>query len=215
MYQGILFARKCNSVPAVARIEDAARRRPVDTWWHGVAADFGDVNSLGEGLRIAVRLLVAALLGGVLGYDRQRLGKSAGLRTHMLVALGAAFIVLIPERDGMTSADLSRVIQGLITGIGFIGAGSILKETEQHRIKGLTTAAGLWFSAAVGMAAGLGREVTAIGGAALAFIVLSLLRGVENYLCPHPQPRSANGKPKEQNVPARPNDRRRSEQAIG
>jgi putative Mg2+ transporter-C (MgtC) family protein len=158
----------------------------LDTWWHGVAEDFATLPNVAEALRIVVRLSLAALLGGVLGYDRQRLGKSAGLRTHMLVALGAAFIVLVPERYGMTSADLSRVIQGLITGIGFIGGGAILKESDRHQVKGLTTAAGLWFTSAIGMAAGLGREMAAIVGATLAFVVLALWRGVEERLCPAP-----------------------------
>src|SRR5262249_55800638 len=132
--------------------------RTVETWWQGVAEDFGGVCSLAQALRIAVRLVVAAFLGGVLGYDRQRLGKSAGLRTHMLVSLGAAFFILVPEQAGMTTSDLSRVMQGVITGIGFLGGGAILKESQQGQIKGLTTAAGLWLTTAVGIAAGLGRE---------------------------------------------------------
>jgi putative Mg2+ transporter-C (MgtC) family protein len=108
---------------------------------------------------------------------------------------------------GMTSADLSRIIQGLITGIGFLGAGSILKETERHRIRGLTTAAGLWFTAAVGMTAGLGREWTAIVGASLAFVVLSLLRRVEDRLCPPEDTGRHKGKQNGQPAAARHNDR--------
>ncbi len=122
-----------------------------------------------------VRLLLAALLGGLVGFQRERRGKAAGLRTHMLVALGAAFFVLIPAQAGMPLADLSRVLQGIITGVGFLGAGTILKRQASEEIEGLTTAAGLWLTAAVGSAAGMGRETSAVLGTVLALIVLSLL----------------------------------------
>src|SRR3954469_494226 len=107
-------------------------------WWHGawdsVAADFSDLPDLARVLQVAVRMGFAALLGGLLGWERQRVGKPAGLRTHMLVALGAAFFVMVPQQAGMTLAGLSRVIQGLVAGIGFLGAGAILKLGEQGRI---------------------------------------------------------------------------------
>jgi putative Mg2+ transporter-C (MgtC) family protein len=93
----------------------------------------------------------------------------------MLVALGAAFFVLIPHQAGMLLPDMSRVLQGVIAGVGFLGAGTILKQNEQEQIHGLTTAAGLWLTAAVGIAAGLGREASAILATALAFIILSLM----------------------------------------
>jgi putative Mg2+ transporter-C (MgtC) family protein len=128
-----------------------------------------------EVTQIVVRLLLAALLGGLLGFQRERVGKAAGLRTHMLVALGSAVFVLIPYQAGMSLADLSRVLQGVIAGIGFLGAGTILKQQEPERIHGLTTAAGLWLTAAVGIAAGMGREASAVLGTVLAFIILSLL----------------------------------------
>ena len=80
--------------------------------------------------RIGIRLLVAMLLGAVVGIQREQTGKPAGVRTHMLVSLGAALFVLAPVEAGMTSDDLSRVIQGLATGIGFIGGGAILKLSE-------------------------------------------------------------------------------------
>jgi putative Mg2+ transporter-C (MgtC) family protein len=106
--------------------------------------------------RIFARLTAAAVLGGAVGFERRREGKSAGLRTHMLVALGAAVFTLIPEEGKMTNADLSRVIQGVAAGIGFLGAGTILKLEEQHRIEGLTSAASVWLTAAVGTAVGAG-----------------------------------------------------------
>ena len=83
-------------------------------------------------LRIVFRLSVATLLGAVIGIQRERAGKPAGLRTHMLVALGAALFVVAGRESGMSSSDMSRVIQGLITGIGFIGAGAILKREDKR-----------------------------------------------------------------------------------
>jgi putative Mg2+ transporter-C (MgtC) family protein len=108
-------------------------------------------------LRVVLRVVVAALLGALLGWERQRAGKPAGLRTHMLVALGAALFVLFPAEAGMAIADLSRVIQGVATGIGFIGAGTILKRAESEQIEGLTTAASIWLTGAIGMAVGAGQ----------------------------------------------------------
>ena len=143
--------------------------------WQGLAADFSDLPDLARVVQVTVRLVVAALLGGLLGYERELSGKSAGMRTHMLVALGAAVFVLVPQQAGMTIQDLSRVIQGLVAGIGFIGAGTILKRSEEQSVHGLTTAAGLWLTAALGMAVGLGRLATALLGTVLALFVLALL----------------------------------------
>ena len=151
----------------------------MDSIWQGVVQDFSDVPHLGEVLRILIRMILAAGLGGVLGIERARHGKSAGMRTHMLVALGAALFALVPQTAGMKIADMSRVVQGIVTGIGFIGAGAILKQTDEHQVKGLTTAAGLWLTAAIGMAAGMGRETTAILGTGLAYVVLAFFQGVE------------------------------------
>jgi putative Mg2+ transporter-C (MgtC) family protein len=148
--------------------------------WHKVAADFSDLPDLAEAVRITVRLLLAALLGGLLGYDRERAGKSAGLRTHMLVSLGAALFVLIPQLAGSTDTDVSRVIQGIVAGVGFLGAGAIVKRTDEGEVEGLTTAAGIWLTAAIGVAAGLGRESSAILGAVLAFLILSSLAWVSD-----------------------------------
>jgi putative Mg2+ transporter-C (MgtC) family protein len=143
-------------------------------WWQGLLDDFSDLPNLGQILRLAVRLLLAALLGGILGFEREQWGKAAGLRTHMLVALGAALFVLIPQQMGESASDLSRVMQGVVSGIGFIGAGAILKQ-EKREVQGVTTAAGLWLTAAVGIAAGLGREASAILGTFLALLILSVL----------------------------------------
>jgi len=144
-------------------------------FWQRVAVDFQDVPDITEAIRMSIRLLLAAALGGLLGYDRERAGKAAGLRTHMLVSLGAALFVLIPEQAGMSNADISRVVQGVVAGIGFLGAGAIVKGSRDADVQGMTTAAGIWLTAAVGIAAGLGREASATLGAVLAFLILSTL----------------------------------------
>ena len=138
--------------------------------WRGLQADFTDLPGIAEVTQIVVRLLLAALLGGLLGLQRELVGKAAGIRTHMLVAMGSAFFVLIPYQAGMPLVDLSRVLQGVITGIGFLGAGAILKVSAPQQIHGLTTAAGLWMTAAVGITAGMGRETSAILGTGLALL---------------------------------------------
>jgi putative Mg2+ transporter-C (MgtC) family protein len=127
-------------------------------------------------VRIAVRLLFAAALGGLLGYERERRGKAAGIRTHMLVAVGSAIVVLVPVQAGFGDDAMSRVIQGLLAGIGFLCAGSILKLEGEESIQGLTTAAGLWMTTGIGLAAGLGRESTAVISTVLALAILALER---------------------------------------
>jgi putative Mg2+ transporter-C (MgtC) family protein len=123
---------------------------------------------------IVIRVIAATLLGAVVGIQRERAGKPAGLRTHVLVSLGTAIVVLACAGSGMDMAGQSRVIQGIVTGIGFIGAGSILKVSEERDIRGLTTAAGLWLTAAVGVACGLGTIGLALITAVLALIILAL-----------------------------------------
>jgi putative Mg2+ transporter-C (MgtC) family protein len=143
--------------------------------WRGIQSDFADLPGVAAVTQSVLRLLLAALLGGLVGFQREQAGKAAGLRTHVLVALGSAFFVMIPQQAGMSIADLSRVLQGIITGVGFLGAGTILKRPTEEHIEGLTTAAGLWLTAAVGSAAGMGREASAVLGTVLAFLILALL----------------------------------------
>ena len=147
--------------------------------WSTVRSEFADIPDAGEATRIVLRLGVAVCLGGLLGYERERSGKAAGLRTHMLVALGAAIFVLVPLQGGMAVGDLSRVLQGVIAGIGFLGAGAIIKLGSEREIHGLTTSAGIWMTAAIGVAAGMGREATAVLSTLLALFVLAVLRRVE------------------------------------
>ena len=140
-----------------------------------LASEFSDLPDAGQVTRIVLRLVIAAILGGVLGYERERQGKAAGVRTHMLVALGAALFVLVPQQAGVSGADMTRVIQGVVAGIGFLGAGAIIKGGAEESVKGLTTAAGIWLTAAIGIACGIGREATAVLSALLALAILSLV----------------------------------------
>ncbi|MGC3891529.1 MgtC/SapB family protein [Pseudomonas urmiensis] len=145
--------------------------------WQTVQAEFADVTNEEEVTRILLRLLMAAMLGAVLGFEREHKGKSAGVRTHMLVSMGAALFVLAPSMAGADEQALSRVIQGIVAGIGFLGAGTILKGNgkDPSHVKGLTTAAGLWMTAAIGTAAGMGREATALISTVLALLVLATM----------------------------------------
>ncbi|WP_076999391.1 MgtC/SapB family protein [Variovorax sp. KK3] len=150
------------------------------SWWDAVtdtiATEFSDVGDIAQVTRIVVRLVLAAILGFALGFEREQQGKAAGVRTHMLVAIGSAMFVLIPQQSGIEPADMSRVIQGLVAGVGFLCAGTILKQgKDEQQVQGLTTAAGLWMTAAIGMACGLGREVTAVLSTLLALAVLALV----------------------------------------
>jgi putative Mg2+ transporter-C (MgtC) family protein len=148
-----------------------------------VTAFFDELSSgLSDGpglVRMSFRMLAAMFLGGILGYEREQTGKAAGLRTHILVAMGAALFVMAPLEAGMPTADISRVVQGIAAGIGFIGAGAILKRETAQEIKGLTTAAGLWTTAAVGLAAGLGRFALAMIATVLALLTLAVLSRLE------------------------------------
>ncbi|MYN15091.1 MgtC/SapB family protein [Pusillimonas sp. TS35] len=152
--------------------------------WATIQGEFSDVADAADVTRILVRLGMAALLGGVIGYEREARGKPAGLRTHMVVALGAALFVLIPVQMGMEVRDLSRVYQGVIAGIGFLGAGAIIKMSDRQEVHGLTTAASIWFVAAVGVAAGMGLEITAILATTLVWITLAFLRRLEDHIEP-------------------------------
>lgn len=160
----------------------------MDAWWHEVwltlVAEFADITDAKQLTQVTVRLLMAALLGAVLGFEREMKGKAAGVRTHMLVAIGAALFVLVPRMAGADDAALSRVVQGIVAGIGFLGAGTILKghDADAGHVKGLTTAAGLWMTAAIGVAAGMGREATAVVSTLLALLVLGVMPWVVNLL---------------------------------
>lgn len=120
-------------------------------------------------LDFVIRLLVASLVGAVIGFERKYRAKGAGIGTHVLVAIGAALFMIVSQYgfDGAPRFDAARVAAGVVSGIGFLGGGIILK--QQNRVSGLTTAAGLWVTAAMGLAVGSGMYIL---GAASVLIVL-------------------------------------------
>lgn len=135
-----------------------------------------------------LRLVVALVLGAVIGLDRRLRSKPAGLRTMSLVSLGSATFTLVGVTamlqlasaeqaagiEAMVRLDTSRVIAGIVGGIGFLGAGAIIQ--ARGRVQGMTTASGIWMTAAIGVSVGLGQYVLALAATFLAFLVLVLLR---------------------------------------
>jgi len=161
-------------------------------WWavilQTLSGEFADIDDPVLLTKTVLRLGLAALLGGLLGLERERQGKEAGIRTHMLVSAGSALFVLVPVQAGVDAEGLSRVVQGLVAGVGFLCAGSILKLPQEEHVRGLTTAAGIWMTAAIGMAAGVGREVTAILSTALVLGILMLVGPIRRLGLRHPEP---------------------------
>ena len=143
----------------------------MDILWEELTTGLPNVRQV---IVVIIRLFAATLLGALVGIQREKAGKPAGLRTHILVALGTAVFVIACSGAGMSSDGLSRVIQGIITGIGFVGAGSILKLNEERDVKGLTTAASVWMTAAIGVAVGLGSLGIALLSTLFALIILAL-----------------------------------------
>ena len=133
-------------------------------------------------VRVSIRLLAALFIGTAIGLQRELTHKPAGLRTHMLVALGSALFVVGAVESGMHSDPLSRVVQGLATGVGFLGAGAIMKLTNEREIHGLTTAGGIWMTAAASAAAGLGQIAVAIIGTVFGLLILVVFRRLEERL---------------------------------
>ena len=123
-------------------------------------------------LEVILRLLLASVLGGVIGFQREWTGKEAGLRTNMLISLGAALLTVL-SIYGFSGSDPSRIAAGVATGIGFIGAGVILHRSGGGVI-GLTSAATIFTVAGIGMAAGAGKYIIAVGACGIALIVLLL-----------------------------------------
>lgn len=133
-------------------------------------------------LTVILNLLLAFLLGGMIGWLREKEGKIAGLRTHILVCVGSAlFMILSGEmifKSGM--ADPGRIAAGVVTGIGFIGAGCILQGRDH--VRGITTAASIWITAAIGIASGTGHYVGAITATVITLVTLRLLKEVEKRI---------------------------------
>lgn len=125
----------------------------------------------------SIRLLIAVVLGGVLGVERQIHGRWAGVRTHMMVALGAAIFTIAAITTAPDDPnEVTRVIQGIAAGIGFLGAGTILKLSTEIEVKGLTTASSIWLAAALGTVAGMGEYALAISSGLMSVLVLAILR---------------------------------------
>jgi putative Mg2+ transporter-C (MgtC) family protein len=150
-----------------------------DLIWQELTGGLSDVR---EFVRVTFRLLAAMLLGAIVGLERESTGKPAGVRTYMLVALASALFVIVPLELGMPLAEVARIAQGVATGIGFIGAGAILKLSENREIQGLTTAAAIWMTAAVGMTVGLGGLGIGVLSVTLAWVILAIIGRITNYL---------------------------------
>jgi putative Mg2+ transporter-C (MgtC) family protein len=128
------------------------------------------------------RLGAAALLGGALGFEREWKGHWAGLRTHMMVSIGCAILVIGGlDVAGEHREAVTRVIQGIASGIGFLGAGTILKLDKKQEIKGLTTASSIWLAAALGTTAGLAQYALAVAAAVISLFVLGVLGPAEKF----------------------------------
>jgi putative Mg2+ transporter-C (MgtC) family protein len=144
--------------------------------WEELTAGLTDHDHL---LRILVRLFAAILLGGLIGLQRVAARKPSGLRAHSLVCVGTTVVLLSGSATGFSLEGTSRVVQGIMIGIGFIGAGSILKLSEDHLVAGLTASTRIWTTAAVGIAIGLGQLGIALITTVLVILVLALFRVLE------------------------------------
>lgn len=144
---------------------------------------------MSEELVIVIRLVAAMLIGGMIGFERTFHGRPAGFRTHALVCVASALLMLVAvhQNQWMTGVPLdsirtdpTRMAQGIMTGIGFLGAGVIFR--EGLTVRGLTTAASIWMTAAIGILVGIGSHFTALVGAMITLIILSLFRIIEGWL---------------------------------
>jgi len=143
---------------------------------------------------ILLRLIVAAVLSGLIGLERERTGKDAGLRTHMLVAVGSTMFVSFmdllaidarpiappgPAGNFRVQIEPLATIEAVVTGVSFLGAGTIFVAGQRHRVKGLTTAASIWVTAAVGIAVGIQCYILAVGSTILILIILRVISWLE------------------------------------
>ena len=138
-------------------------------------------------LNILLRLMVSLVLSGILGWERESSGKAAGLRTHMLVGMGSTLFVVLGElfvfrfQNGYQNMQFNpiRIIEAVVAGVSFLGTGTIFLSHQRDRVRGLTTAASIWVTAAVGMVVGLERYLVAIGSTLLVFLVLNAVNRLE------------------------------------
>ncbi|WP_417601620.1 MgtC/SapB family protein [Pararhodobacter oceanensis] len=165
--------------------------------WTSILGEFSDIPDLHTFVTVGMRLFFAALLGGLLGYEREVKHHNAGLRTHMLVAVGSAAFVAGSLQAGIEVKDLSRVIQGVVQGIGFLGAGAIIVRKSTQTVQGLTTAANIWATAGIGVLAGLGMIATAV----LATVLLLAILAVIPFIIKPVKPIPADKREKEETEP--------------
>ena len=132
--------------------------------------------------RTILRLIAAIVLGGLVGFEREFRGQAAGLRTHMLVALGSCLFALVVCDVTSDPTDIAQLVKGVAAGIGFIGGGAILKLAADREIKGLTTAAGIWLTAAIGVAVGVGKPFMAAVATLLSLVVLGIMLRIEKHI---------------------------------
>ena len=135
---------------------------------------------------LCIRVTVAAVLSSLIGFERERQGHSAGLRTHMLVGLGAALFTTL-SLFAFEEGDPGRVAAQIVTGVGFLGAGTIIQRRERHTPHGLTTAAGIWAVSAIGMACGVGAYVLGVFSTFLILFVLVILARISKQIQMHRQ----------------------------
>lgn len=131
-------------------------------------------------LNVVIPILAAALLGAIVGWEREALRKTAGLRTNMIVSVGAATFTLLALRSVDGSGDPSRIVQGIATGIGFLGAGAIVRDGGE--VTGVTTAAGIWLVGAVGASCGAGYYDIAVVAVLIGVMILALLQGLSDRI---------------------------------
>lgn len=153
----------------------------MEQFWQEIQSEIPDSYEL---ISVTFRLVLAAIVGAIPGFQREMLGQPAGLRTHMMVAVGAAIFVMAALEAGASTGDTTRVIQGLATGIGFVGAGAIMKSKEDQAIHGLTTASSVWLTAGLGTAVGMGRVWLPVLGSVIALVILSILSWISDRVGP-------------------------------
>jgi putative Mg2+ transporter-C (MgtC) family protein len=160
---------------------------------------------------VTIRLFIAMVVGGLIGFDRERQDKPAGLRTHMLVSLGAATFTMLGFEVGAHLSprtgegfDPTRVLQGVVGGIGFLGAGAIIK--SGGHVSGVTTAASVWVAGALGAAAGVGAYVLAGIATVMAFAILTVLAKLDNKIPRQQTEPAANGTKAKKQTEEEPED---------
>lgn len=131
-------------------------------------------------IELVLRIIVSAILGSLIGLEREWHDKPAGLRTHILVCMGATFFIVVALGISASDTDVARVTAGVVTGIGFLGAGTIFRERD--KVRGLTTAAGLWVLAAIGLAVGIGHYLLAAAATGLVLVILVGGRWIDSFI---------------------------------